>query len=153
RTIPPKIRPASLRNIPSMKGTPELAAFPKWAAGVCFWWTKKNYWSIRCPTHWVRLGGLDPAWTHYAAFCECWWDRDLDIYIWCGRCGYANKRCCNMRMPCDLGACAGPGLTMGGNRLGGRRCSLMRQYRDAGLDMMHEKATFEDGGVSVEAGV
>jgi hypothetical protein len=29
----------------------------------------------------------------------------------------------------------------------------MRQYRDAGLDMMHEKATFEDGGVSVEAGV
>jgi hypothetical protein len=29
----------------------------------------------------------------------------------------------------------------------------MRQYRDASLDMMHEKATFEDGGVSVEAGV
>jgi len=29
----------------------------------------------------------------------------------------------------------------------------MRQYADAGLDMMHEKATFEDGGISVEAGV
>jgi len=29
----------------------------------------------------------------------------------------------------------------------------MAQYRDAGLDMMHEHAQFEDGGVSVEAGV
>jgi hypothetical protein len=29
----------------------------------------------------------------------------------------------------------------------------MRQYADAGLDMMLEKATFEDGGMSVEAGV
>jgi hypothetical protein len=29
----------------------------------------------------------------------------------------------------------------------------MRQYADARLDMMLEKATFEDGGMSVEAGV
>ena len=29
----------------------------------------------------------------------------------------------------------------------------MAQYRDAGLDMMHEAACFEDGGNSVEAGV
>jgi hypothetical protein len=29
----------------------------------------------------------------------------------------------------------------------------MAQYRDAGLDMMHEHAQFEDGGVSVGAGV
>jgi hypothetical protein len=31
--------------------------------------------------------------------------------------------------------------------------SLMRQYADAGLDMMHEHARFEDGGKSVESGV
>ena len=29
----------------------------------------------------------------------------------------------------------------------------MRQYADAGLDMMFEHAQFEDGGKSVEAGV
>ena len=29
----------------------------------------------------------------------------------------------------------------------------MRQYADAGLDMMFEHATHEDGGISVEAGV
>ena len=35
-----------------------------------------------CPRHWIKIGGLDPGWTHYAAFCELWWDRDLDcIYL------------------------------------------------------------------------
>ena len=23
---------------------------------------------------------MDLGWTHFAAFCECWWDRDLDIF-------------------------------------------------------------------------
>jgi hypothetical protein len=37
--------------------------------------------------------------------------------------------------------------------LEGAGVPLMRQYADAGLDMMHEHAQFEDGGVSVEAGL
>jgi len=37
--------------------------------------------------------------------------------------------------------------------LAGAGVPLMKQYADAGLDMMLEKATFEDGGMSVEAGV
>jgi phage terminase large subunit-like protein len=32
---------------------------------------------FECPRHWVRVGGLDPGWTHFAAFCECWWDLTL----------------------------------------------------------------------------
>jgi hypothetical protein len=35
----------------------------------------------------------------------------------------------------------------------GLRHTFKTQYADAGLDMMLEKATFEDGGMSVEAGV
>jgi hypothetical protein len=35
---------------------------------------------FECPSHWVKLGGMDFGWTHFAAFCECWWDRDLDIF-------------------------------------------------------------------------
>src|SRR5215831_18520100 len=31
------------------------------------------------PTHWLRWGGCDFGWTHYAAFCELACDRDLDI--------------------------------------------------------------------------
>jgi hypothetical protein len=37
--------------------------------------------------------------------------------------------------------------------LEGAGIPLMRQYADAGLDMMHEHAQFEDGSVSVEAGL
>ena len=37
--------------------------------------------------------------------------------------------------------------------LAGAGVPLMRQYADAGLDMMHEAACFKDGGRSVEAGV
>jgi hypothetical protein len=37
--------------------------------------------------------------------------------------------------------------------LAGAGVQLMRQYADAGLDTMLEKGTFEDGGMSVEAGV
>jgi phage terminase large subunit-like protein len=31
------------------------------------------------PRHWLRWGGCDFGWTHYAAFVELAWDRDLDI--------------------------------------------------------------------------
>jgi hypothetical protein len=37
--------------------------------------------------------------------------------------------------------------------LAGAGVPLMRQYADAGLDMMFEHAQFEDGRKSVEAGV
>jgi hypothetical protein len=37
--------------------------------------------------------------------------------------------------------------------LEGAGVPLMQQYADAGLDMMHPHAQFEDGGVSVEAGL
>jgi hypothetical protein len=37
--------------------------------------------------------------------------------------------------------------------LAGAGVPLMRQYADAGLDMMFEHAQFEDGGKTVEAGV
>ena len=37
--------------------------------------------------------------------------------------------------------------------LAGAGVPLMKQYADAGLDMMYEHAQFEDGSTSVEAGV
>ena len=35
---------------------------------------------FECPSHWISVGGVDFGWTHHAAFCECWWDRDLDEF-------------------------------------------------------------------------
>ena len=37
--------------------------------------------------------------------------------------------------------------------LEGAGFALMRQYQEQGLDMLHEHAQFEDGSVSVEAGL
>jgi phage terminase large subunit-like protein len=107
-----------------------------------------------CPAHWVRLGGVDFGWDHPAAFVECWWDRDLDVFYLVRTLMLRHQtplqhvnavRRWNLRWswPAD-----------GRNQtLAGAGIPLMRQYDDAGLDMMPEHATHEDGGVSVEAGV
>jgi phage terminase large subunit-like protein len=109
---------------------------------------------FECPAHWVKLGGMDFGWTHYAAFCECWWDRDLDDFYLVRSIRMKEKtplqhvdvvRSWRLRWawPHD-----------GRNQtLAGAGVPLMRQYADAGLDMMFEHAQFEDGGKSVEAGV
>jgi phage terminase large subunit-like protein len=107
-----------------------------------------------CPRHWVRLGGCDFGWDHPAAFVEIWWDRDMDILYLVRTLRLRHKtplqhvdavRHWRLRWawPHD-----------GRNQtLAGAGVALARQYQDAGLDMMHEHATFEDGGMSVEAGV
>jgi hypothetical protein len=109
---------------------------------------------FECPAHWVKLGGMDFGWTHYAAFCECWWDRDSDNFYLVRSIRMKEKtplqhvdvvRSWRLRWawPHD-----------GRNQtLAGAGVPLMRKYADAGLDMMHEHAQFEDGGKSVEAGV
>ena len=109
---------------------------------------------FECPRHWVRIGGLDPGWTHFAAFCECWWDRDLDVFYL-----VRTLRLREQTVLQHVNAVRSWRLRWAWphdgrqQTLAGAGVPLMRQYRDASLDMMHEKATFEDGGVSVEAGV
>jgi phage terminase large subunit-like protein len=106
------------------------------------------------PKHWIRLGGLDFGWTHFAAFCEMWWDRDLDIvYL------VRTLRLREQTPHQHVEAVRHWGLKWawphdGRNQtLAGAGVPLMRQYEAAGLDMMHDHAQFEDGGNSVEAGV
>jgi phage terminase large subunit-like protein len=96
---------------------------------------------FECPSHWVRLGGLDFGWTHYAAFAECWWDRDLDIlYL---------VRTLRLREQTPLQHVEAVRQWRlrwawphdGRNQtLAGAGVPLMRQYADAGLDMMPRRA-------------
>jgi phage terminase large subunit-like protein len=110
---------------------------------------------FECPKHWPRIGGIDFGWTHHAAFVEMWWDRELDcLYL---------VRTLRMKQKTPhqhVDAVRHWNLTWAwprdGNRqtLEGAGVPLMEQYRDAGIDMMHEHATFDDGkSVSVEAGL
>jgi hypothetical protein len=67
-------------------------------------------------------------------------------------CGAASRA--SMSRRCGIGSCNGPGPTMAGiQTLAGAGVPLMRQYADAGLEMLHDPATLEDGDNSVEAGI
>jgi len=106
------------------------------------------------PRHWLRLGGCDFGWTHFAAFVEMAWDRDLDVlYL---------IRTLRLREQTPIQhsqAVRHWNLTWAwphdGNRqeLAGAGVPLAQQYKDAGLDMMFQHAQFEDGTLSVEAGL
>ena len=106
------------------------------------------------PKHWTRLGGIDFGFSHYAAFCELWHDRDTDV-VYLVR-TLRMRECTPHR---HVEAVRHWGLKWawphdGRNQtLAGAGVPLMRQYESAGLDMMPDAAKFEDGGNSVEAGI
>jgi phage terminase large subunit-like protein len=106
------------------------------------------------PTHWLRWGGCDFGWTHYAAFCELAWDRDLDIVY------LVRTLRLKEQTPIEHAQAIRHWSLMWAWPRDGKRATLegagvplMQQYAGAGLDMMHEHAQFEDGSVSVEAGL
>jgi hypothetical protein len=102
----------------------------------------------------VRLGGMDFGWTHFAAFVEMWWDRDLDV-VYLVRTLRLREQTPLQQVEVVRGWRLRWAWPHDGRNatLAGAGLPLMRQYADAGLDMMHEHATFADGGNSVEAGV
>ena len=108
------------------------------------------------PRHWPRIGGLDFGWDHPAAAVELVWDRDTDtVYV---------SRTHRIRETSVVVFAAA--IKPWGNLLpwawprDGRRetmegagIALAKQYQAQGLDMLSIHAQFEDGSVSVEAGL
>ena len=156
RTIATKIAERILAQYPEHERATRTRGIPAMGSGAVFLVDPDKLLvdPFECPSHWVRLGGMDFGWDHPSAFVECWWDRDLDIFYL--------VRTLRLRHETPLQhvqAVRSWGLRWawphdGKNQtLAGAGASLMRQYADAGLDMMFEHATHEDGGISVEAGV
>ena len=116
---------------------------------------KNHSWLLKRPSHWVRLGSCDFGWSHKAAFCELWHDRDRDVVY------LVKTWAVREQTPLDHAQAlrAWGKLTWawphdGRNAtLAGAGVPLMKQYADARLDMMFEHAQFGDGSTSVEAGV
>jgi phage terminase large subunit-like protein len=110
---------------------------------------------FECPKHFVKLGACDFGWTHYAAFVEIWWDRDLDI-VYLARTLRMREKTPHQHVDAvrhwNLKQWAWPHDGRN-STLAGAGVPLKQQYADAGLDMMFEHATFPDGSNSVEAGV
>lgn len=107
------------------------------------------------PPHWVRIGGMDFGWDHPFAAVELVWDRDADII-------YVTKSYRQREATPIIHAAAvkpwGANLPWawphdGANHEKGGGEPLGKLYQDQGLQMLNERAQFEDGGNSVEAGL
>jgi phage terminase large subunit-like protein len=108
------------------------------------------------PPHWPRIGGMDFGWDHPFAAVELYWDRDHDT-VYVSRCYRARET-----TPINHAAALRPwgrdlywAWPRDGRRetLEGAGIALANQYREQGLDMLHEHSQFDDGSVSVEAGL
>lgn len=113
------------------------------------------------PRHWPMLGGLDFGWDHPSAAVKLAWDRDAD-------CVYAiAAHRMRQQTPAMFAATLRPwGAHPDGSQWlpwawphdglqhdKGSGEQLAKQYRDQGLRMLAQRATFEDGSFGVEAGV
>lgn len=107
------------------------------------------------PDHWGQLNGVDFGWDHPFAAVNCAYDRDADVF-------YVTKEYRQRETTPIIHAAAikpwGEWVPNAWPHDGlqhdkGAGEPLAAQYADQGLEMMPERATFEDGSFSVEAGV
>lgn len=107
------------------------------------------------PKHWPQLNGVDFGWDHPFAAVNIAWDRDADCIYLCKeyreREATPHTHAASIKPWGEWIPCAWPADGMAHEKGSGK--SLEPQYRAQGLNMLHEHATFSDGGVSVEAGV
>lgn len=111
--------------------------------------------AFEIPHYWPQIGGLDFGWDHPTAATKLAWDRDADIiYV---THSYGARETTPIMHAAALkpwGAWlpwAWPHDGLQHDKGSGE--ALAGQYRDQGLAMLGDKATFEDGGNGVEAGI
>lgn len=111
--------------------------------------------AIPISKHWARINGLDFGWDHPFAAVSCAWDRDADI--WYVTSAYRESKAtpvihaAAIRPWGDWIPCAWPHDGLQHDKGSGDQ--LAQLYREQGLETLPERATFEDGGSGVEAGV
>jgi phage terminase large subunit-like protein len=109
---------------------------------------------FECPSHWVKIGGIDFGWQHYSAFCELWHDRDLDIVYLARTHRTKNATAVEQAEAIRHWRLRWAWPHDGRNQtLAGAGVDLATQYRDLSLDMLHEHAQFLEGGNSLEQGL
>jgi hypothetical protein len=107
------------------------------------------------PPVWARIVGLDFGWDHPTAAVWIAWDRDADcVYV------YDAYRRAQEGVIAHAAAIRAKGAWIpiawphdGLQHDKGSGEQLAEQYRSQGLNMLWERATFEDGSNGVEAGV
>lgn len=107
------------------------------------------------PRHWARIVGMDFGWDHYTAAGWLAWDRDADVV-------YLTEVYRVKEQPVMVHASSirarGQWIPVAWPHDGlqhdkGSGVQLAQQYKDHGLNMLSERATFTDGSNGVEAGI
>jgi phage terminase large subunit-like protein len=111
--------------------------------------------AFEIPSHWVQLAGCDFGWDHPSAGIKLAWDRDSDI-IYITNCHRAREQTPLMFAAAvkswgDWLKWAWPHDGLQHDKGSGEQLAI--QYKNAGLKMLPERATFEDGSNGVEAGI
>lgn len=107
------------------------------------------------PAHWPQICGIDFGWDHPSGAARLAWDRDNDV-LYVTACHRAREQTPAMFVPSvkPWGAWlkwAWPHDGLQHDKGSGER--LAQQYKDQGLKMLPDRATFDDGSNGVEAGV
>lgn len=107
------------------------------------------------PDHWVQINGVDFGWDHPFGATNCAWDKDADVFYVCKDFSQRETtpvlHAAAIKPWGDWIPCAWPHDGLQHDKGSGE--ALKEQYAAAGLKMLAEKATFEDGGNGVEAGI
>ena len=109
---------------------------------------------FQIPEHWPQIGGIDFGWDHPSAGVRMAWDRDADtLYV------IATHRA-KAQTPALFAASVRHWGTLpwawphdGLQHDKGSGEQLAKQYKDQGLNMLPERATFQDGTNGLEAGL
>jgi phage terminase large subunit-like protein len=110
---------------------------------------------IKIPKHWARLGALDFGFDHPFAAGELAHDKDSDV-VYLTRTYRAREEipalhCAALRQWGEWLSWAWPHDGLNREKSSGQ--PLAEEYKKNGLNMLPDKAQFEDGSVSVEAGI
>lgn len=110
---------------------------------------------IAIPREWARINGVDFGYDHPFAAVSMAWDRDADV--WYVTATYRERESTPIIHSAAIKPwgewipCAWPHDGLQHDK--GSGDALASQYRAQGLNLTAEKATFEEGGNGVEAGV
>lgn len=110
--------------------------------------------AFQIPAHWPYICGIDFGWDHPTAAAKLAWDRDNDcLYVVNA---YKRKEATPLihagaLKPWGKFPWSWPHDGLQHDKGSGEQ--LAEQYRGHGLNLLHERATFEDGSNGVEAGI
>jgi phage terminase large subunit-like protein len=152
----PEERAKIIASYPAHEREARVRGIPTMGSGLIFPVLEEDIVAdpFEIPRHWVQIGGLDFGWDHPTSAACLAWDRDADVV-------YLTKEYRQRQATPIIHAAAlkpwGDWLPWAwphdGNNDTAAGPNLASQYRDQGLKMLPERATFEDGSNSVEAGL